>query len=147
MGSRKVLSYPFSPTPANLSLELKEKQNSGYTGTYIYIFALGLHPNSCSVTTLTAQAQAHAKVLAQSESCCRRQPDYTLPFIRLVSAFTFGVDPHLTASPSYPTYPPAAQRVSGIRPLKQNGSFKGSWDLWPLCTNFGWHNCTKKYNA
>lgn len=102
----------------------KKKQNPGCTGTYIYILTLGPHPNSCIATTFTAQAQTHAKALPQSESCCRRQPDYTLSFLRLVFEFTFSVDPYLTDSPSYRTSPPTTGRVSGTRLLEQNGSFK-----------------------
>lgn len=84
------------------------------------MFALGLRPNSPSVTTLTAQAQTQAKVLAQSESCGRRKPDYKLLFSRLVFAFTFSVDPYAIDSPSYLTYPPVTGRLPGRRLFKQS---------------------------
>lgn len=123
-GSRKVLSHPFSLRLQTCLWSSKKKQNTGYIGTFTNL------PWVLSQTLAVLPLSQHRFRLMQmfwhslSPAIGGSLIYQTLSFIRLVFAFTFSVDPYLTDSPGYLTYPPATGRVSAIRLLKQNGSFK-----------------------
>lgn len=124
MVSRKMLSYPFSRTPANLSLELKEETKYWVHWHNLHI-CLGFSPKSLQCyhshrtgsgsckgfgtfwVLLSEAAWLHV-IIYQACICiylrCGPLPDRELKLSL--------------------TYPPTTERVSATRLLKQKGSFK-----------------------